>query len=124
MHERPGSRPRPLPASRVESGLRLVQGALAVWLLAVPVVLPGPNPWAAAKDVLAGGVLLALTVAAAAGSGAARRSESAVCAVLGAVLVVTSVLFDFGPASQAAARQWSQVVVGVLLVCLAAARAR
>jgi uncharacterized membrane protein len=91
----------------------------------VPAVLPGPNPLVAAKDVLVGGLLLTVTVTvAAAASSAVRRIESAVCAVLGEVLIVASVLLEFGPAKQAPARQWSEVVVGVLLVCLAAARAR
>ena len=114
---------QPGSARGLEVGLRAAQAVLALWLLAVPVVLPGPNPYVAGKDVLVGGVLLTVTVAAAAGS-AVRRVESAVCAVSGAVLIVASVLLEFGPATEAAARQWSEVVVGVLLVCLAAARAR
>ena len=123
MAERPVSRARAQPARPVDVGLRVVQAVLALWLLAAPVVLPGPNAFVAAKDVVVGGVLLTVTVASAA-SGAVRRSEHVVCAALGAVLIVTSVLLEFGPADEAPARQWSQVVVGVLLVCLAAARER
>lgn len=114
---------QPGSARGLEAGLRAAQAVLALWLLAVPVVLPGPNPFVAGKDVLVGGVLLTVTVAAAASS-AVRRVENTVCAVSGAALIVGSVLFEFGPANEAAARQWSEVVVGVLLICLAAARAR
>lgn len=110
-------------ARRVEVGSRALQAVLALWLLAVPTVLPGPNQLVAAKDVLVGGVLLTLTVAAAAGS-AVRRIENTVVVVLGTLLIVASVLLEFGPASQAAARQWSEVVVGVLLLGLASARSR
>lgn len=123
MLERSAPRRRPGPARRVDAGLRLVQAVLALWLLAAPVALPGPNLFVAANDVLVGGVLLTVTVAAAVGS-PVRRIESTVCAVLGAVLIVASVLLEFGPANEAAARQWNEVVVGVLLVCLAAARTR
>ena len=123
MFDRAVPRPRPEPARHVDAGLRVVQAVLALWLLAAPVVLPGPNPLVAAKDVLVGGVLLTVTVGAAA-SRPVRRVESAVCAVGGAVLIIASVLLEFGPASEAPARQWNEVVVGVLLVCLAAARTR
>lgn len=108
---------------RAELALRALQGVLALWLLLSPVVLSGANVAVAVKDVLAGGLLLSLTVAAAA-AGSVRRFESAVCVALGAGLIVASVLLDAGPGPDATARQWSEVVVGVLLVCLGAARAR
>lgn len=117
-------RPRADNARLLDLALRVVQGILALWLLAVPVVLPGPNPLVAAKDVVVGGLLLTVTVAAAASGSTARRIESATCFVLGALLILASVLLEFGPAAAAATRQWSQVVVGVLLVCLGAARSR
>ena len=123
MTARRAPRPRADRARLADAGFRVAQAVLALWLLAVPVVLPGPNAFVAAKDVFVGGVLLTVTVAAAAGS-AVRRIESAACVVLGALLIVTSVLLEFGPATTATARQWNEVVVGVLLVCLGAARAR
>lgn len=123
MTARRAAHPRADRGRLVDVGFRVATGVLAVWLLVAPAVLPGPNAFVAAKDVLVGGVLLTITIAAAAG-GAARRIESAASVVLGALLIVASVLLEFGPASAAAARQWSQVVVGVLLVCLGAARAR
>ena len=116
-------RPRADTARLLDTGARVVQGLLAVWLLVAPLVLPGPNAAVAVKDVLVGGVLLTVTVAAAAGS-ALRRLESTVLMVLGAVLIVGSVLLEFGPATEATTRQWNEVVVGVLLVCLGAARSR
>ena len=109
--------------TRVEVGLRVAQGAVALWLLVSAVVLEGPHLLVTLKDVLAGGVLLSVTIAAAARS-AARRLESATCLVLGALLIVASVLLEFGAGPEAVTRQWNEVVVGVLLVCLGAARAR
>lgn len=103
--------------------LRLVQGLLALWLLLSVAVLDGTNPLVAVKDILVGGLLLALTVAAAA-EGRARRAESRVCMLLGVLLIAGSVLLEFGPGPEAVARQWNEVVVGVLLVCLGAARVR
>ena len=107
----------------VDVGSRVLQGLLALWLLSVPVVLPGPNQLVTAKDVVVGGVLLTLTVAAASGR-AVRRVENTVVVLLGTVLIVASVLLEFGPAAEATARQWSEVVVGVLLLCVAGVRAR
>jgi hypothetical protein len=124
MSARRAPRPRADNARLLDVGLRVVQAVLALWLLAVPVVLPGPNPLVAAKDVVVGGLLLTVTVAAAASGSTARRIESATCLVLGALLILASVLLEFGPATAAPARQWSEVVVGVLLVCVGAARAR
>lgn len=80
-------------------------------------------PFVAVINVLVGGLLLTVTVAALAG-GTLRRIEHAVCLVLGAVLIAASVLPDFGAGSEAVVRQRNEVVVGVLLVCLGAARAR
>lgn len=107
----------------MEVALRGGQAVLALWLLVSPVLLQGPNALVAVKDVLAGGLLLTLTVAAASAR-RVRRFEAAVCVVIGAALIVASVLLEFGPGPEAAARQWSEVVVGVLLVCLGAARTR
>lgn len=103
--------------------LRAVQGVLALWLLATPVVFEGARAVVAVKDVLAGGLLLTLTVAAAS-TRSVRRFESAVCVALGAALITASVLLSFGPGPEAAVRQWNEVVTGVLLVCLGAARTR
>ena len=103
--------------------LRVVQGLVALWLLLSVVVLDGASALVAGKDLLTGGVLLAVTVAAAAG-GAARRVENGVCLVLGVLLIAGSVVLDFGPGPEAVAAQWNEVVVGVLLVCLSAARVR
>ena len=108
---------------RVDTIVRLLQGALALWLLVSPVVIDGPSSLVAVKDVLVGGLLLTLTLAAAAGSGV-RRYESTACMVLGGVLIAASVLLEFGSGPEAVVRQWNEVVVGVLLVCLGAVRAR
>jgi uncharacterized membrane protein len=107
----------------VDLVLRAVQAVLGLWLLVAPLVLDGPNPLVAVKDVVVGGLLLTLTVAAASAR-SVRRYEGAVCVVLGAVLIAASVLVEFGPGPAAVARQWNEVVVGVLLVCLGAARTR
>ena len=107
----------------VDLALRAVEALLGLWLLVAPLVLVGPNPLVAVKDVVVGGLLLSLAVAAAAAT-QVRRHEGAVCVVLGAVLIAASVLVEFGPGPEAVARQWNEVVVGVLLVCLGAARTR
>lgn len=107
----------------VDTVVRVLQGMLALWLLVAPVVLQGPSWPVAVKDVLVGGLLLTLTLAAAAGSGA-RRYEGSACLGLGAVLIVASVLLEFGSGAETVVHQWNEVVVGVLLVCLGAARAR
>lgn len=101
----------------------MVQAVLALWLLVAPVVLEGSHLLVAVKDVFVGGLLLGITVAAAAAR-RVRRYEGAVCVVLGAVLIIASVLMEFGAEPEAVARQWNQVVVGVLLVCVGAARTR
>jgi hypothetical protein len=103
--------------------LRAVQGALALWLLTSPVLLAGASLLVDLKDIAAGGLLLTVTVAAAA-SATVRRFEHLVYASLGGFLIIASVLLEFGSGPLAATRQWNQVVVGVLLVCLGAARAR
>lgn len=113
----------PRTRRRVGLALRAAQGALALWLLVSPVLLAGPSLLVGLKDTVTGGVLLTVTVAAAV-SPAVRRVEHLVCAVLGGLLIVASVLLEFGTGAEAAARQWNQVVVGVLLVCLGAVRAR
>jgi hypothetical protein len=113
-----GASPRPLlPA------LSWLQGAVALWLLLIPWGLSVPNQLVDAKDVTAGIVLLAVTTAAALHP-PVRRLEGALCLVLGVLLIGTSFLLDFGPGEQAVLRQWSQVAVGVLLIYLAARRAR
>lgn len=117
------SSPRTGSRRRVDVALRAVQAVLALWLLVSPVLLAGPSLLVGLKDSLTGGVLLAVTVAAAV-SPAVRRVEHLVCAALGGLLIVASVLLEFGTGVEAAARQWNQVVVGVLLVCLGAVRAR
>ena len=103
--------------------LRAVQALLGLWLLVSPVVLQGSHLLVAVKDVFAGGLLLGITVAAAAAR-PVRRYEGAVCVALGAVLILASVLMEFGADATAVTRQWSEVVVGVLLVCIGAARTR
>jgi peptidoglycan/LPS O-acetylase OafA/YrhL len=108
---------------RLDVALRVVQAVLGLWLLVAPVLLDGPQLFVALKDVFVGGLLLSITVASAA-THAVRRYEGAVCVVLGAVLIVASVLMEFGAEPAAVARQWNQVVVGVLLVCVGAARTR
>lgn len=110
-------------ARRVDVVLRAVQALLGLWLLVAPVVLEGSHLLVAVKDVLVGGLLLSITVAAAAAR-PVRRYEGAVCVVLAAVLIVASVLMEFGAEPTAVARQWNQVIVGVLLVCVGAARTR
>ncbi len=107
----------------VDLTLRAVQGALALWLLASPVLLAGTQLLMDLKDTMVGGILLTVTVAAAA-SAAVRRFEHLIYAALGGFLIIASVVLEFGPGPEAATRQWNQVVVGVLLVCLGAARAR
>lgn len=101
----------------------MAQAVLGLWLLAAPVVLDGSQLFVALKDVFVGGLLLSITVAAAAAR-PVRRYEGAVCVALGAVLIVASVLMEFGAEPAAVARQWNQVIVGVLLVCVGAARTR
>jgi hypothetical protein len=99
-----------------------LQGAAALWLLLTPWALPGPNQLVDAKDVTAGILLLAVTTAAAL-SRRVRRLEGAFCLALGVLLIAASLVFEFGPGEQGALRQWSEVVVGVLLIYLAARRA-
>jgi hypothetical protein len=111
-----GASPRPLlPA------LTWLQGAAALWLLITPWALPGPSQLVDAKDVTVGILLLTVTTAAAFHA-RVRRLEGPLCLVLGALLIAASLLLDFGAGQQAALRQWSEVVVGVLLIYLAARR--
>jgi hypothetical protein len=113
---RAGTSPRPLlPA------LTWLQGAAALWLLVTPWALPGPSQLVDAKDVTAGILLLAVTTAAAL-SPRVRRLEGPFCLVLGVLLIAASLVLGFGPGQQGALRQWSEVVVGVLLIYLAARR--
>lgn len=129
---RNGPERRPLPAAgprgqarragrdSLLTGLQVVVG---VWLLVSPAVLAGPSALVAAKDAVAGVVLLATTLAAALAP-SHRSAEGRVCVVLGVLLIVAALSLEFGSGSYAAARQWNEVVVGVLLVCLGSARAR
>ena len=101
--------------------LRVVQGLAGVWLLAMTALLDSPSLVVEVKDALAGSVIVAMTLAATASS-RARRWEAPLCLAVGATLIVAAALLGFGTGVEAAARQWSQVVVGVLLVGLWSAR--
>ena len=103
--------------------LRWLQGAAALWLIASPFLLKGPLVVVAVKDVAVGVVLLGVTVAASR-YGVIRRAENVACLVLGLVLIAASIVLEFGSGTAAAARQWNEVAVGVLLVYLSAARVR
>lgn len=88
-----------------------------------PFVLTGPHLLVALKDVLIGAVVVAVTIGAVVNRGV-RAVESRVCLVLGALLITASIALEFGSGNAAAARQWSEVVVGVLLVYVSATRLR
>lgn len=103
--------------------VRVLYLVVAVWLAASPFVLPGPSAAVAVKDVLVAAALVAVVVAAAF-SEFGRRLEIVVPFALGALLVTASVALEFGTGPEAVARQWNEVVVGVLLICVSAARAR
>ena len=128
MDHRYESRPRPASGrsstrATAWSALDAVQLLTGLWLLVSPLVFPGPSELAAAKDVAVGMLLIALAV----GAGLrprVRAAQGAVLLLLGAVLVAGSVALEFGAGPAATARQWNEVLVGVLLVCLAGLRAR
>lgn len=112
------------PASpTVRAWLTAVQVATALWLLASPFALPGSSLLVDAKDLAAGTVLLVVSIGACVDR-EVRGVEGRVCLALGLLLVVASVALEFGSGTTAAARQWNEVVVGVLLVCLSTARVR
>ena len=108
---------------RGEGLLRSIQAAAALWLIASPFVLTGPLVIVAVKDVAVGLTLLVVT-AAASRYAVIRRAENASCLGLGLVLIAASIILEFGSGSAAAARQWNEVAVGVLLVYLSAAHVR
>lgn len=115
--------PGPRPAPRRQTLLRSTQGLVGLWLLVLPTVLPGPPRLIDVKDLVGGTVLLAVAIAAAR-SASARRLEAPACLGVGIALIVASAALSPGSGPEAAARQWNEVVVGVLLVCLWAARSR
>lgn len=103
---------------------RVLQGVTACWLLASPAAY-GPQAAAAvvAKDLVAGLLLLVVTLTAVAG----RRqpvTEEIACVVLGSLLVAASLALDHSGQGGPLVAQWNELAVGVLLVCLGAVRAR
>lgn len=105
------------------ASLRSLQAVAALWLIVSPFVLTGPQPLVAVKDVVLGALLLVMTIAARADH-RVRRLEGPACLVLGLVLIGASIALEFGSGNAAAARQWNEVVVGVLFVYLSASRVR
>lgn len=117
-----GGRAEPGAATRTRHRLlRAVQGLAGVWLLAQTVLLESGSPVVEVKDSVAGLVLVLVTVAAPF-SPRLRRWEGPMCLVVGAMLIVAAAVLGFGSGVEAVARQWSQVIVGVLLVGLWSAR--
>ena len=100
-----------------------MQVVLALWLIASPFLLPGPNLLVGAKDLAVGTVLLVVSIGACVDR-SVREVEGRVCLALGVLLVIASIALEFGSGTTAAARQWNEVVLGVLLVCLSTARVR
>lgn len=113
----------PAAVPPVHAALTVLQLTAAVWLLVSPFVLAGPNPLATAKDVVAGAMLLVVTIGACV-VGGVRRVEARVCLAVGVLLVGGALVLDVGPGSTAPARQWNEVVVGVVLICTSTARVR
>lgn len=108
---------------RAVSYQRLSYLLLALWLVASPFLFTGPSRLVAAKDF--GAALALLFVAAAAAlTERGKRWENVAVISLGALLIAGSVAVEFGSGPEAAARQWNEVIVGVLLICVAAARPR
>lgn len=105
------------------AGWRAVQLLAGAWLVVSPFVLEGSRFLVAAKDVVVGSLLLMLSLAALR-SRTARRVEAPTTLVLGGVLIAASIAFEFGPGDAAVLRQWNEVVVGVLLIGVAALRHR
>jgi hypothetical protein len=110
-------------AERRVDALTVGQLLLGLWLLASPFLLDGVNRAVGVKDVVSGLVVVGATVVAVLVR-SARRWDAAVSAGVGALLVLAALALEFGAGEAAAARQWNEVVVGVLLVCVAAARGR
>jgi hypothetical protein len=132
MHDRPRpSRPRAdragPPPGQERGGWtawRVAQCVTALWLLLSPVALgSGATAVVLAKDVVAGAVLLGVTVVGALRRGT-RTVEDTTCVVLGCVLVAGSFVLDHGRGGGPLTTQWSELVVGVLLICLGAAKVR
>lgn len=107
-------------SDRVLSSLPVL---VALWLLVSAFVLPVPSPLVLAKDVVAAVILLAVVIAGTV-SARARRLQPVTCVAVGILLLAAVVLLEFGPGSEPVIRQWNEVVLGVLLLCLGAARAR
>lgn len=101
--------------------LRAAQGLTGAWLLIVPLIAHTESTVVQVKDLLAGTVLIALTLTATV-SRRSRRWEAPTCLVAGTTLVVAAAVLAFGPGVGAAARQWSDAIAGVVLVCLWSAR--
>lgn len=101
---------------------RTLQLVLGLWLLASPLVYPsGASSEFVVKDLLAGTVLLIVTAV----SALARReggAERATCLGIGAVLLVAALVLDDGVGAGSIVARWNEVVIGVLLICLAAMR--
>lgn len=117
------TRPDAPRGGRAVSCQRLSYLLLAVWLAASPFIFAGPSQLVAAKD-LGVAVALLLVAAAAALTERGKRLESVALIVLGGLLITASVAVEFGAGAEAAARQWNEVIVGVLLICIAAVRPR
>ncbi len=90
-------------------------------MLAMTALLESPSLAVEVTDALAGTVLVSLTLAATVSS-RIPRWEAPVCLIVGAALIAAAALLPFGSGVEAAARQWCQVAVGVLLVGLWSAR--
>lgn len=103
---------------------RSAQAVLALWLLVSPLLYPpGASAEVVVKDLLAGTVLLAVTAAAAVDR-RARRVEHATCLGVGVLLLIATVLVDDGVGTGSIVARWNEVVVAVLLICMASVRAR
>lgn len=103
---------------------RWIQAAVGLWLLvSIPVFDTTQEPVLVIKDSVAGAALLAVSLAAAV-TARARALEPLVCLAAGLLLIVGAALLEFGSGAHAPERQWNEVLVGVLLVCLWGVRER
>lgn len=105
------------------TSLTAVQLAVGFWLIVSPFVLTGPNLLVGVKDLVAGTLLLVVSIGACLDR-RVRAVEGPVCLVLGVLLISASIALEFGSGSTAAARQWNEVVVGVVLIYVSTARVR
>lgn len=104
---------------------RAGQIALSLWLLVSPLLYPdGASAEVVLKDVLGGTVLGLVTLAAAAGVRPWVRAERGICLGLGLLLLSAALLLDDGVGSGSIVARWNEVVIAVLLVCVAAGRTR